>query len=142
MVPKKITIHVGGRGGSVDSPTVPSALESPASGVNGVSTATAPSAAVEKARGASAATASPSPSTKPPKSEDAPGPSPARPASVLARSASVENGPQAENPPVHAIEPQIVPIPQPSIVYEPKRLRPVGKGMETSLKLSPPVPES
>ncbi|KJZ76992.1 hypothetical protein HIM_03313 [Hirsutella minnesotensis 3608] len=127
---KKITIHVGGRGGSTDSPAphaVP-AMGSPAAGLNGV---TRVSGRLEAARSVSATVPSPSPSTQPGlKTEDSAHASPAVPMQMLADS------PAVMRPSLPAVQPQPIEsplMPMPNGHVEPKRTRRPGKGIEDAL---------
>ncbi|KAH0597580.1 hypothetical protein MHUMG1_04959 [Metarhizium humberi] len=135
---KKITILVGGRGSSVDSPTPQTAqsIEPPAGGshVNG----TARQPAVDAARSASASMPSPSPSTHIGlKAEESARMSPA----VLAQTPA-EAPPGPPTPAVEAPPPPPPPPGPPQIqstnpmangYVEPKRLRAPGKGIKDAL---------
>lgn len=103
---KKITIHVGGRGGSTDSPAPnpAQANASPAAGLNGV---TRVSNRLEAARSVSVSAPSPSPSTQPGlKKEDSARVSPAVPAPIPGST------PVAVRPLAAAIQPRPQPQPQ------------------------------
>ncbi|KAF5123864.1 Protein polybromo-1 [Metarhizium anisopliae] len=136
---KKITILVGGRGSSVDSPTPQTAqsIEPPAGGshVNG----TARQPALDVARSASASMPSPSPSTHVGlKAEESARMSPA----VLAQTPA-EAPPGPPTPAVEAPPPAPPPPPGPPQIQstnpmangyvEPKRLRAPGKGIKDAL---------
>lgn len=132
--PKKITIHVGGRGGSADSPAPPATKNAEGSvngqtnGATGTSTPAQPS--VETAANATGAAQSPTSSVPPGlKAEESSVASPAgvpRPPSVSSGQAT----PGAVKPPIPVIPPQ--PFQHNPLVngyMEQKRLRGKDKGM-------------
>ncbi|KAF7550116.1 hypothetical protein G7046_g8120 [Stylonectria norvegica] len=139
--PKKITIHVGGRGGSVDSPA-PQAIRTVDTPTNGVPVVAAPRLAtpvqatpiqLEKTRSVSASVPPPSPSGHGTKAEEALVVSPAG----IPRPPSATSGPDtpgAVRLPIPTVQP--VPVqhnPLANGYMEQKRLRGYGKG-----KPSPP----
>lgn len=136
---KRVTIHVGGRTNSVDSPAPQTAQSTETSAgvppVNG----TIRQPALDAARGASASAPSPSPSTHVGlKAEDASRMSPA----ILAQTPGALPGPLAAAPTQF---PQLLPPPPPGPpqiqsmnpmapgYVEPKRLRAPGKGIKDAL---------
>ncbi|KID84615.1 Bromodomain protein [Metarhizium guizhouense ARSEF 977] len=137
---KKITILVGGRGSSVDSPTPQTAqsIEPPAGGshVNG----TARQPALDAARSASASMPSPSPSTHIGlKAEESARMSPAVLAQIPAEAPPGPPTPAVEAPPPPPPPPPPGPPqiqstnPMANGYVEPKRLRAPGKGIKDAL---------
>ncbi|KAF7553747.1 hypothetical protein G7Z17_g3367 [Cylindrodendrum hubeiense] len=137
---KKITIHVGGRGGSDDSPA-PQATQStdaPANGqpVNGTRTSTPAQSNLvppdKVARSLSASVPSPSPSAHAAlKAEDGAAGSPGIPRPVSAVSAQAGPGVGA---PIPAVQPQPVPQnPLANSYMEQKRFRGPGKSIDDAL---------
>ncbi|PNY28280.1 Chromatin structure-remodeling complex subunit rsc1 [Tolypocladium capitatum] len=129
---KKITIHVGGRGGSADSPapTASQFADTPAGGVNGV---TRTSSRLDATRSLSASVPSPSPSAQAGfKTEEMALVSPA----VVAQPPS--GAPAAARPLVAAIPPYPLPqaVPNNPVIngyVEQRRLRRDGKGINDAL---------
>lgn len=135
---KKITIHVGGRGGSVESPA-PQVTEPLVVTLNGTAKPPLP-LTVEKARSVSLAV-SPSPSRQAaPHPEESVSVLPGTPSSRPTSSVSaVPNNVGAGAPPTD----NVVPVPPPPVlppvlppvqILEPKRFRPENRGKLTLLK--------
>ncbi|PHH91344.1 hypothetical protein CDD83_806 [Cordyceps sp. RAO-2017] len=137
---KKITIHVGGRGGSTDSatPHVAPPTNPPAAAVNG---ATRTSGRLEAARSVSASASlsalapSPSPSTRGGlKTEDTVRISPAVATPTPVPVPAPAEAPGPARPPPLAIQPRPVEgTPLANGYTEPKRLRRAGKGVDDAL---------
>ncbi|KAF4592400.1 Bromodomain protein [Ophiocordyceps camponoti-floridani] len=135
---KKITIHVGGRGGSTDSPAphVPQNVAPPAAvGLNGSSTATRSSVRLEAARSVSLSVPSPAPTLQPGlKTEDG-----SRMPAVAPAPMPLHN-PGTTRPPGPVLlphPPQPVPPDGRAMMVnghvEPRRFRRAGKGIDDAL---------
>jgi hypothetical protein len=130
---KKITIHVGGRGGSVDSPA-PQGTDttgSPANGLNVNGTTRPPAAAAETTRSGSTSAGSPTSSSAPvAKPEDSiVAPSPSKSQQVQTASMPVTQSHFA--PPPTPVAPPRAQIP--AVPMEPRPLRAPGQGVEHAL---------
>jgi hypothetical protein len=137
---KKITIHVGGRGGSDDSPAVQTVPSTDAPATIPDAPAAAAAGAVQpaqliKTRSASGI-ASPSPSVQPGhlKAEESARMSPAMPPQLPAHTAGqfAVVTPRPSVPPQMPVQVQ-QPAPIPHSPLEPKRLRPAGHGLKNAL---------
>lgn len=123
---KKITIHVGGRGGSADSPApaVSQSADTPSGGVNGV---TRTSSRLDATRSVSASVPSPSPSAQVGlKTEEM------APVSSAVVAQPSGGNPAAARPQIAVMAPQplpqAVPVNPVGSYVEQKRLRRAGKG--------------